>query len=105
MSEGTELGDEPQHPEGEERCSVPVNIWPGKYVLLTQEEWNTFFAQVQDLKKRAGVDKLDPPVRYATFEVPDTGPRICPYCGMDFWHHRSRCRMMYADPNDPDAEY
>jgi hypothetical protein len=103
-SEKPTLGVMPSHPKGEERRFIPVDFWPGEYVVLPLEEWN----RIVDLVKERipeDVRKDYRPANAQEFEAPDSGPRICPYCGMDFWMHRGRCRMMYVDPNDPDAEY
>lgn len=105
MCEISRLGKRPEYPEGEERQSVPVEMWPGDYVLLTKEDWEILSSQVDSLKQKVGLAKLGTEVLITEFTIPDTGPRICPHCGMDHWMHRSRCRMLYADPNDPDAEY
>jgi hypothetical protein len=103
MSERITLGEPPPTKKGEERQPTPVGIYPGDYVLLTQKEWEKIEALVGSwVPKR--IKKLHP-VTVTSLCIPDSGPRICPYCGMDFWQHRGMCRMMFADPNDPDAEY
>lgn len=94
-----------EYPEGQERQPVPVDFMPGAYVVMSLETWEQLHNEVEALKKKAGVEKLAKAVIYSQFEVPDTGPRVCPFCGLDHWMHRSRCRMLYNDPNDPDAEY
>lgn len=98
------IGDrpEPANPE-EARRPVPVDFWPGEYVILSLAAWRrvelVLHAHPEDSEPLRGDLDLQ------QLEVPDTGPRVCPYCKMDFWTHRSRCRMLFNDPNDPDAEY
>lgn len=99
------IGDEPQHPAGQERRPVAVDFWPGEYVVISLETWEALREDVTALKKQAGVEKLNRDVIYSEFMVPDSGPRVCPFCGIDMWGHRAYCRKMFADENDPGAEY
>jgi hypothetical protein len=98
------IGTKPKYPEGQERRPIPFDFWPGHYVVLTMEDWLKIHKLVtQHVLEQARATRTIPKIQEV--KVPDSGPRVCPYCGMDFWHHRSHCRMMFEDPNDPDAEY
>lgn len=98
------LGTKKNWPEGEERRPLPVDFWPGHYVTLTYEDWLKVHAHATEVaKKQAAETRTIPKIQ--EFTVPDSGPRVCPFCELDHWQHRGRCRVMFNDPNDPDAEY
>lgn len=82
------IGKKLNYPKGQERQPYSVDFWPGEYIIFTKEDWDEIRAYIPKTKKEKLKQNIHPPI---LLDIPDSGPRICPECGLDNWLHKSQC--------------